>query len=337
VTTAPKHRSHLVERAVEALGGPGVVGRLAQADASVSTSPPPPPPAPVAALVAAQVSAAPPPAPPGVPPAASHAADRQPAAAPPAIDLDALRRAGQLVGAAGGSRTRLAEEISIVQHQLVRTLRALPAERGRIARAVLVTSARPGEGKTFNSLNIAASIAAGGGAPVLLVDADGKREGSLTELLGAEQAQGLRLLAARPTQQPGPLLLATAQPGLSFLSYGPSVPGEAAVPPAAQVAAALLRVAAAKPDHVLVLDSPPCLSTSDPSSLAAVVGQVVVVVEAERTQRGEVEAALDMVDACPNLQLLLNRTRLTDSDTFGAYGGYGAYGPYGPHAAQAGS
>jgi protein-tyrosine kinase len=75
---------------------------------------------------------------------------------------------------------------------------------------------------------------------------------------------------------------------------------------------------------VLVLDSPPCLSTSDCSALAAVAGQVVLVVNAEKTLRNEVEAALDMLDACPLLQLLLNRVRLTVNDTFGARGDYGA-------------
>ena len=57
--------------------------------------------------------------------------------------------------------------------------------------------------------------------------------------------------------------------------------------------------------------------------LAPVVGQVVVVVRAEYTQRNEVEAALDMIDACPTLQML-NQARLGSNDSFGAYGVYGA-------------
>jgi receptor protein-tyrosine kinase len=36
-----------------------------------------------------------------------------------------------------------------------------------------------------------------------------------------------------------------------------------------------------------------------------------------------VEAALDVVEACPSLHLLLNQTRFTASDSFGAYGAYG--------------
>ncbi len=95
--------------------------------------------------------------------------------------------------------------------------------------------------------------------------------------------------------------------------------------PGPMMTAALARLAAALPDHIIVLDTPPCLSTSDASILAPIVGQVVLVVEAERTQRAEVEAALDLVEACPNLQLLLNHAVLTANDTFGAYGGYDAY------------
>jgi receptor protein-tyrosine kinase len=44
-----------------------------------------------------------------------------------------------------------------------------------------------------------------------------------------------------------------------------------------------------------------------------------MVVEAERTRRNEVEAALDLVQTCPTITLLLNKTQLATSDTFGAY------------------
>lgn len=300
MTYVPAPRPHLVERAVEALGQAHALGRTPQA------APVPDP------------AAAPPPAPP-------------PPAAPAPIGLQALQQAGLLVGQAGTVRSRLSEEISLIQQQLLRSLRAAEPAEGRCTRAILVTSARPGEGKSFTSLNLAASIAASSAMPVLLVDADGKR-GSLSELLGTAQAPGLRLLAARQAPHPAALVLATAQPRLSFLPYGAPVAGASPVPPGAQVAAAILRLAAMLPDHVLILDSPPCLATSDPSSLAAVVGQVLMVVQAEKTQRDEVEAALDMVDACPVLQLLLNRTQLTSNDSFGAYGAYDVYGAHGPQA-----
>jgi receptor protein-tyrosine kinase len=59
--------------------------------------------------------------------------------------------------------------------------------------------------------------------------------------------------------------------------------------------------------------------------LAGIAGQVLLVVDAQRTERSEVEAALDVLEACPVLQLVLNRVRLTSNDSFGAHARYGAY------------
>jgi len=50
-----------------------------------------------------------------------------------------------------------------------------------------------------------------------------------------------------------------------------------------------------------------------------------MVVEAERTQRNEVEAAIDLVKLCPKITLLLNKIQTTSSNTFGAYDYYGSY------------
>jgi receptor protein-tyrosine kinase len=49
------------------------------------------------------------------------------------------------------------------------------------------------------------------------------------------------------------------------------------------------------------------------------------VVEAERTQRSEVLAALDLIKACPTITLMLNKIRVTTSYTFGAYHYFGSY------------
>ena len=300
MNAATKSRAHLVERAVEAMAGRG-------------TAPPEP-------------LAAPPPPPPPVGP--SPGPGPRPAQPPAAeIGLEALAAAGLVVAPVGTMRSRLSEEIAVVQHSVLRTLKATRATDGRCPRIVLVTSARPGEGKTFVALNLAASLANSGARPVVLVDVDGK-QGSISHLLGQENTPGLRMLAADSARPPASLLVPTAIKRLSFLSFGPlpeSMPG---IPPGPLVVSALLRLAAALPEHLILLDTPPCLSTSDPGALAPVAGQVLMVVEAERTQRSEVEAALDMVDSCPTLQLVLNRAVLTANDTFGAYGGYGAYGAY---------
>lgn len=322
MTPAPRPRAHLVERAVEALAG------------AADLMPPPasatPPPAPPVGAAANR----PPPTPTSPatpePTAMPVAAPAAPVSAKPPITIETMRHAGLIAAPADAVRSRASEEVRVVQTQVLRTLRATPDEAERCSRVVLVTSARPGEGKTFTSLNLAASIADGGAAPVVLVDADGKRDG-LSRLLGCEKEPGLATLAADQRANPATLLRPTSIPGLSLLPCGANSGDGIAPPHGAILAGAILRLARALPGHVIVLDTSPCLSTSDPTSLAPIVGQAVVVVHAGVTQRSEVEAALDMIEACPSLQLLLNQTRHVASDSFGAYG-YGSNGPYGSDA-----
>ena len=363
--TAPRPhspRSHLIDRAVEAMGGldalstprsplprpPGSEAPaleappagLAEAESRVSASTAN---ASAAAVVPGREAAPdrlsfestgkPPSAAPSaaVPPAGSAGqgaaileppATRVPEPVQPAtVSLDMLLAAG-LVATPGKGRSRASEEISVVQHQVLRTIYAAPSTDAR-SRVMLVTSARPGEGKTFLALNIVASLAAGGSHPVVLVDADGKVD-SLTHLLGLTERPGLRLLAAEGGRNPRSMVVPTAIPRLSVLPYGVAAAKGPGIPPGTALAAAVRQASAALPGHLIVLDSPPALSTSDAGTLSGVAGQVLVVVEAERTQRSEVEAALDLVEACPVLQLVLNKARFSESDNFGTYAG--AYG-----------
>jgi receptor protein-tyrosine kinase len=309
VTSVSKPRGHLIERAVQASQD---LDRPAAADLPGAAS------ASLAKRVAAAAAASQPPA--ATAPAA-RSGEPEPAAVRP-VPLTRLAAAGLIIPAA--ARSRAAEEIAVLQHHIVRTVRATPAGEGRAVRSVLITSARPGEGKSFTTLNVGAGVAATGAQPVIVLDIDGKR-GSLTALLGLDDRPGLRAMAADPTRHPGSLLVPTERERLFILPYGTRAEGEASVVGGAALVAAVQRIATALPRHILMIDAPPCLATSEASTLASLVGQILMVVEAEVTQRKELESALDMVEACPQVQLVLNQSRLVNSDSFGAYGAYGAY------------
>ncbi len=304
-------RSHLVDRAVEAMGG---------LDALVA----PPRPAPYSVPLAETIRAVAAPvrepvdAPPvGAPPLG--ALTQTPSRAEPGVTLATLVAAG-LVPDGGVGRNRALEEVRIVGHGVLRTVAAGPVADSR-SRVILVTSARPGEGKSFMALNVAAGLATDGSQPVVLVDTDGK-PGSLSHLLGLAGRAGLRSLASEAGRTVRGLLVPTEVRRLSILPYGAVTTG--AAPSGATLAAAVRAAAQALPGYLIVLDSPPCLVTSDPGGLANVAGQTLLVVEAERTQRSELEAALDLVEASPVLQLVLNKARFSDRDTFGTYAA--AYG-----------
>jgi len=295
-------RAHLVERAAAAMARAGGRGAGGPPHPPPPETPPPNTPTPEAApppLGTAVTPSLPPP----------H----------PTVALDALHAAGLIADMAGPGRSLAAEEIAVVQHQVLRVAdeggpRAPPARQ-----VVLVASALPREGKSFIAVNLAASIALSGARPVLLVDADGAA-GSLSDRTGLAAAEGLRDLMAQPHRRPGDLIRPTALDRLLVLPHGAIRDGLTEAAPGASMAEAVRRLAQALPRHVIVLDPPPCLSASVCSALAGTAGQVVLVVDAERTERSEVEAALDVLEACPVLQLLLNRVRLTSNDSFGAHG-----------------
>ena len=277
-----------------------------------------------------------------VQPATIQAAANKPAPTQPAqppISLDVLQSAGMVV--ARTARTRISEEYRIV---LGRVLRALREEQGAAGASstvgtgtsstgasstgasnlVMVTSARPGEGKSFTSLNLAGSIAQHTNENVLLVDLDAKLR-PVSVLLGAQNGPGFYDLVANPALRPEAAVRTTAISNLLFLPVGrrpADAVGTMAVHP---ITTSIVRIARLYPKHIIVLDAPPCLSTSDPHTIAPFVGQVVMVIEAERTQRTEVEAALELVRVCPTITMLLNKVRLTTSHTFGAYDYYGNY------------
>ena len=256
------------------------------------------------------------------PPLLAHPpAPAMPAQEPPRLDMEAMKRTGLVLNDRG--RNRFSEEMRITVGKILRTLRS-GKPRTETSNLLMVTSARPGEGKSFTALNLVASMAQNGLGEVLLVDADAKPR-SLSGLMGLTDAPGLYNLATNPTLRIEDMLVRTPISGLSFLPIGARETSAVEPGLTRPIGSVIERLRRRFAHHFIVLDCAPCLSTSDPSTLAAVVDQIIMVVEAERTQRSEIEASLDLVRGCPNIALLLNKVRLTTSATFGAYYYYGSY------------
>jgi len=293
---------HLVERAAALLR----TGAGLTVPTDSGTAPPPAAPAPAVAAPAAVPHTIPSMAPPSL--------------ELPRLDIETLKRAG--LALSGRARTRISEEYRITVGRILRTLRATKT-RTEPSNLLMVTSAKPGEGKSFTALNVAASIAQNGLGEVLLVDMDAKPK-SLSATMSLTDAPGLYNLVANPTLRIEDTLIRTAVGGLSYLPIG-SRDVTASEPGVSRpVSATIERLRRRFAHHFIILDCAPCLSTSDPSTLAALVDQIVMVVEAERTQRSELESSLELLRACPNVTLVLNKVRLTNSYTFGAYYYYGS-------------
>ena len=136
-------------------------------------------------------------------------------------------------------------------------------------------------------------------------------------------------MVADPSLSPDELIVPSDLPNLSFLPLGTrSIVDEGGSGLGLEerlLIQPIQRLAQRFKRSLVLLDAPPCLSTSDPHTLCPAVGQVVVVVEAERTQRSEVEAAIEMIKLCPTITMLLNKVRMSSNHTFGSYDYFGSY------------
>ncbi len=237
---------------------------------------------------------------------------------PLSVDAVSLERAGMVDWSR--TRTRISEEFRLVQRQIIRSALA-PAPEPGFSNLLLVTSARPGEGKSFMSTNLAGSIARQATTTCCWSTPTPKRD-SICYSLGLAQARGLLDLAANPKLDPSPLIVKTPIERLSILPVGRERERSAELFSTKEMTRLIQSLGRRYADRLLILDAPPCLSTSDPAVLAQVVGQILFVVEADRTQRDEIEASLDLIQACPTITMVLNKQQISSRYTFGAYSSY---------------
>ncbi|MBV8505880.1 MAG: AAA family ATPase, partial [Alphaproteobacteria bacterium] len=247
----------------------------------------------------------------------------------PQLVLDRGRLAGFGIAIPSAARSRTVEEFRLVKRNLVGawSQNDLMADR-RASRLIMVTSARPGEGKTFTALNLALAFASERNVKALLVDVD-TQHSTIPAILGIGGEKGIVDVLAGNLEIPE-VLIQTNIPNLMILPAGrggPQVPELLSSP---EMGALLDKMTDRLADHYLIIDTPPCMASSDAAALAPLVGQIVFVVEANNTQQGEIEAALSTLSTCPRISLLLNKSDSLATEHFGSYG-------YNYHSTDSGS
>jgi len=235
------------------------------------------------------------------------------------VDRGMLAEHGMIVpGAPVGA---LAEEFRLVKRQLLVTRdRIAGSDDADTARTVLVCSARPHDGKTFCAINLALSLAAERDLEVLLVDADVAKP-DVMRRLGLPDGPGLLDALADPKLDVETLVRRTDVPHLSVLSAGTRTTTDTELLASARTRAVLSHLLAANPRRMVIFDSPPALAASPAGVLAMLVGQVMLVVRADRTPESDLHAAVQLLDGCEHIQLMLNAVAFVPGGhRYGYYG-----------------
>ncbi|MCU0921346.1 MAG: XrtA-associated tyrosine autokinase [Burkholderiaceae bacterium] len=236
-----------------------------------------------------------------------------------ALDLAKLDAAG--IVTPNAPRSQVADEFRVIKRPLISNAMGRGAAALRHGNLIMVTSALPGEGKSFTSLNLAMSIAAEMDHTVMLVDADVARP-SVLRMLGLPEAPGLLDLLEGKAEMSG-VLLKTDVDKLTVLPSGTPHARATELLASEAMRALLDDISKRYPDRIVIFDSPPLLMTTEARVLATQMGQVVMVVQADKTLQADVQQALSTIETCPVKMMLLNRMRPVDKGSYGYGYGYG--------------
>jgi exopolysaccharide/PEP-CTERM locus tyrosine autokinase len=236
------------------------------------------------------------------------------------IDLERLSAAGYVTPDA--PRTTIADQFRVIKRPLLANATGKGSSEVANGNLIMVTSSLPGEGKSFTAINLAMSMAMELDHRVLLVDADVARP-SLMGTLGLPPSPGLLDLLLKDGVQMSTVLLRTNVEKLTFLPSGTPHPRATELLASDAMTALIEDLGSRYADRIVIFDSPPLLQTTEARVLAAHMGQIVMVVQAEKTLESQLRHALSTIESCPIKLMLLNQARSGGQESYGYGYGYG--------------
>jgi receptor protein-tyrosine kinase len=232
------------------------------------------------------------------------------------LDLERLKTRGFVTPDA--PKAQIADEFRVIKRPIIHNARRTAASAIRNGNLIMVTSALPGEGKTFTAINLAMSVATELDTTVLLVDGDVAHP-ELPRVLGTPGSPGLLELLTTNELDVSDAIVRTNVDNLSVLPAGAHHRRATELLASEQMASLLREIASRYRDRIIIFDSPPLLATTEARVLATNMGQIVMVVAADATSQHAVNQALATVEACEIVLMVLNKASRTDVGTYYGY------------------
>jgi capsular exopolysaccharide synthesis family protein len=217
------------------------------------------------------------------------------------------------------SFSRAAEQFQVLRANL----ESLALERDK--RVILITSAWPGEGKSFVALNLAVALARAG-SNVLLVDAD-LGSPSLHLPFNLVALSGL-LPYLEGKAEFAESITATPEPRLGLIAAGGVTLSGPEALAGSRMRALIEYARQLQPPHMILLDAPATAAGAEAQILSKLVDGALLVVAANMTPRAAVTKALELIKGVPVLSAVLNRFEFSYSASRHIH----YYGRYKSHA-----
>ncbi|MGI0116731.1 XrtA-associated tyrosine autokinase [Zooshikella sp. RANM57] len=217
-------------------------------------------------------------------------------------------------------RSLIKEQFRQIKRPLLNKAFGREDEQIKNGNLIMVTSSTPAEGKTFNAINLALSIALERDRNVVLVDADVINP-SLNQALSVTTDVGLLDYLNNEVNDVADILYKTNIENLNIIPAGTAHHLTNELLASDSMSNLMSEMASRYSDRVIILDAPPLLHTTEAPILATLAGQIVMVVKEGVTKQQTVKDALSLLDPSMNIGLVLNKSRQKqDGNYYGYYG-----------------
>lgn len=236
------------------------------------------------------------------------------------IDLESLSKRNFVAKAT--ERKLIYEEYRVIKRKLINNAFGPLSTSLRNPNLILVSSSRPGEGKTFTSVNLALSIALEQDKTVLLVDADVLRP-NVSRTMDISVPRGLTDYLSSDSVDVSDIMYSTNVERLKLIAAGRPHHLSTELLASDKMAALVNEFASRYPDRIVIFDAPPLLGVNETSVLAGMCGQAVIVLEENKTKLNELEKAISMLPPDLATGFVINKAHYSRDKGYGY--GYGYY------------
>ena len=179
--------------------------------------------------------------------------------------------------------------------------------------SILITSTAPGEGKTTVSVNLAMAISKEINRKAILIDGDLRKPSIRLEK--SLNAKGLSNFLSDGTPL-SDILIDSEMENLRFIMAGPSTNKSSELMGSKRMGELLTLLRESARNTYILIDSPPIISTTEPTLLSKMVDGIILVVRADRMPRESIQRAVNAIDRQKIIGIVFNQMDLKPSSHY---------------------
>ncbi len=188
--------------------------------------------------------------------------------------------------------------------------------------SILITSTAPEEGKTTVAINLAVAISKEINRRAILIDGDLRKPGIHFER--SQNAKGLSNFLSNQTPL-SDILIDSETGNLRIILAGPSSNKSPELIGSKRMEELLKLLSESGDNTYILIDSPPIISTTEPTLLSKMVDGIILVVRADRMPRESVRRAVKSIDRQKIIGVVFNQVALKPTSYYSKYHYYKYY------------